>query len=80
MAAIMAVFEFPPKFSRNNHVNTESRYGIKSAFFDFLFFDAYSSGEKNQIKYIDIQEISKKIKLYTYRLYKWEFFFVRQRI
>lgn len=46
MAAIMAVFEFPPKFSRNNHVNTESRYGIKSAFFDFLFFDAYISGEK----------------------------------
>lgn len=41
MAAIIAVFELPPKFSRNNHVNTESRYGIKSAFFDFLFFVAY---------------------------------------
>lgn len=40
MAAIMAVLEFPPRFSRNNHVSTESRYGIKSAFFDFLVFDA----------------------------------------
>jgi hypothetical protein len=40
MAAIMAVLELPPKFSRNNHVNTESRYGIKSAFFDFLLFEA----------------------------------------
>lgn len=41
MAAIIAVFELPPKFSRNNHVNTESRYGMKSAFFDFLFLVAY---------------------------------------
>jgi hypothetical protein len=32
--------EFPPRFSRNSHVRTESRYGIKSAFFDFLFLDA----------------------------------------
>jgi len=39
IAAIIAVFEFPPKFSRNNHVKTESLYGIKSAF--FFFFVAY---------------------------------------
>lgn len=36
MAAIMAVREFPPRFSLNSHVNTESRYGIKSAFRFFL--------------------------------------------
>lgn len=40
MAAIMAVLELPPRFSRSSHVKTESRYGMKSAFFDFLFFDA----------------------------------------
>lgn len=40
IAAIIAVFELPPKFSRSNQVNTESLYGIKSAFFDFLFFVA----------------------------------------
>jgi hypothetical protein len=27
IAAIIAVFELPPRFSRNNHVSTESRYG-----------------------------------------------------
>ena len=33
MAATMAVFELPPKFSRKSQVNTESRNGIKSPFF-----------------------------------------------
>lgn len=41
MAAIMAVFELPPRFSRSSQVSTESRYGMKSAFLDFLLFDAY---------------------------------------
>lgn len=41
IAAIIAVLELPPRFSRSNHVSTESRYGMKSAFFDFLFFDAW---------------------------------------
>lgn len=27
-AAIIAVFELPPRFSRRSHVSTESRYGI----------------------------------------------------
>lgn len=40
IAAIIAVFELPPRFSRKSHVNTESRYGMKSAFFDFFDFDA----------------------------------------
>lgn len=40
IAAIIAVFEFPPRFSRKSHVSTESRYGMKSAFFDFFDFDA----------------------------------------
>lgn len=35
MAAIIAVFELPPRFSRNSQVNTESRYGMNSAFLDF---------------------------------------------
>lgn len=52
MAAIIAVFELPPKFSRNSHVKTESRYGMKSAFFDFLFFDAYGCTCTYEIKEI----------------------------
>lgn len=40
MAAIIAVLLLPPKFSLRSHVSTESRYGIKSAFLDFLFFVA----------------------------------------
>lgn len=44
MAAIIAVLEFPPRFSLSNHVSTESRYGIKSAFFDFLVLDACTKG------------------------------------
>lgn len=40
MAAIIAVLELPPRFSRSSQVRTESRYGMKSAFFDFLLFDA----------------------------------------
>lgn len=40
IAAIIAVFELPPRFSRKSHVNTESRYGMKSAFLDFFDFDA----------------------------------------
>ena len=32
MAAIMAVLEFPPRFSRRIHVKTESRYGTKVSF------------------------------------------------
>jgi hypothetical protein len=35
MAAIMAVFEFPPNDSFNNQVKIESRYGTKSSFFFF---------------------------------------------
>jgi hypothetical protein len=35
MAAIMAVFEFPPSDSFNNQVKIESRYGTKSSFFFF---------------------------------------------
>lgn len=46
MAAIIAVFELPPKFSRNNQVSTESRYGMKSAFFDFLLLEAYGLGRE----------------------------------
>lgn len=33
MAAIMMVLELPPKLSLSNHVSTESRYGINTAFF-----------------------------------------------
>ena len=36
MAATMAVLELPPRFSRRSHVSTESRYGMKSAFFFFF--------------------------------------------
>ena len=36
MAAIMAVLEFPPRFSLSSQVSAESRYGIYSP---FLFFD-----------------------------------------
>ena len=36
MAATMAVFELPPRFSLSSQVNTESRYGMKSDFFFFL--------------------------------------------
>lgn len=36
----MAVLELPPRFSRSSQVNTESRYGMKSAFFDFFPLDA----------------------------------------
>ncbi len=36
MAATMAVFEFPPRFSLSSHVSTESRYGMKSPFFFFF--------------------------------------------
>ena len=36
MAATIAVFEFPPRFSRSNHVRTESRYGMNSPFFFFF--------------------------------------------
>lgn len=50
MAAIMAVLEFPPKFSRNNHVRTESRYGIKSAFFDFFPFEADCEGNQRNVR------------------------------
>jgi len=35
IAAIMAVLEFPPNDSFNNHVKIESRYGTKSSFFFF---------------------------------------------
>jgi hypothetical protein len=35
IAAIMAVFEFPPSDSFNNQVKIESRYGTKSSFFFF---------------------------------------------
>src|SRR4051812_26715962 len=33
MAASMAVFELPPRFSLSSHVSTESRYGTNSLFF-----------------------------------------------
>lgn len=33
IAAIIAVFEFPPSDSFSSQVNTESRYGTKSSFF-----------------------------------------------
>lgn len=36
----MAVLELPPKFSRKSQVKTESRYGMKSVFFDFFPFEA----------------------------------------
>lgn len=35
-AAIIAVFEFPPRFSRKSHVSTESRYGITDLPLPFL--------------------------------------------
>jgi hypothetical protein len=35
IAAIIAVFEFPPSDSFNNQVKIESRYGTKSSFFFF---------------------------------------------
>lgn len=41
IAAIIAVLLLPPKFSLRSQVSTESLYGMKSAFFDFLFFVAY---------------------------------------
>lgn len=39
MAAIIAVFEFPPKLSLSSQVSTESLYGMKSFFFlEEVFF------------------------------------------
>lgn len=53
----MAVLELPPRFSRSSQVSTESRYGMKSAFFDFLLFDACGGrlvvmGCRKLIKYL----------------------------
>ena len=37
MAAIMAVLEFPPRFSRRIHVKTESRYGTNVSLTPLFF-------------------------------------------
>lgn len=65
MAAIIAVLELPPRFSRKSHVKTESLYGIKSAFLDFLDFDAWNTkdGYQNVYKYLYFNIISILMKM-----------------
>ena len=59
IAATMAVFELPPRFSLSSQVNTESRYGMKSDFFFFLP-DACC---KKWREYLNFLSGTKKLKL-----------------
>lgn len=57
IAAIIAVLLLPPKFSLSSHVNTESLYGIKSAFFDFLVFVACKIRRQSIVVIITITKL-----------------------
>ena len=52
------VFELPPKLSFNNHVKTESRYGINN------FFCVESEDLSAVRKWQNIKEIFSKFKTY----------------
>lgn len=61
IAAIIAVLELPPRFSRSNQVNTESRYGMKS-FLPFFPLLADWNGENYKL----LLQNNKKVEIFVF--------------